>query len=194
MDRLEESLATEETRLAGIEAELNAVELQRANLEALKQVSLQSIASKQNAIVLNKEDRSVEEFAARLAEIYDPQGWGSNDYKALIAWGRTIDPAFTYRGDGISADDNLMFPVFEINIPEVLTDDFVRNVSFLAKVVSTIHSARVTIAKEIVSDYQQTPALDFVGIDGSMVIEKTGYWSRTKTTPEPLFTALKRLS
>lgn len=195
MESLTESIIADEATLADVDAQLRELEAQKSVLEAQRQDTIASIEVKKNDAVLSSETRSLDDLVAGLNAIYDPSGWGSNDFRALTVWARGIDPAFTYRGDGISRDDNIMFPVFEIDLPAEVTDETVRNVSLLARAVSTIHPARVTIAKEVVSDYDSRPVLNFVGTEGNLVSEgSSGWWSRNVKTEEPLRTALLRVS
>lgn len=195
MESLTESTAAEEAILADVDAQLREMAEKKSQLEAQRKEALASIEVKKNDAVLSSETRSLDDLVAGLNAIYDPSGWGSNDFRALTVWARAIDPAFTYRGDGISADNDLMFPVFEIDLPAEVTDETVRNVSLLARAVSTIHPARVTIAKEVVSDYDSRPVLNFVGTEGKLVLEgSSGRWSSHVKTEEPLRTALLRVS
>jgi hypothetical protein len=195
VESLTESITIDEATLADVDAQLRDLEAQKSALVAQRKNVLESIEAKQNEAVLSEESRSLTDLVTGLNAIYDPSGWGSNDFRALTVWARGIDPAFTYRGDGIASDENIMFPVFEIELPAEVTDETVRNVSLLAQAVSTIHPARITIAKEVVSDYDSRPALNFVGTDGKFVIEKSsGRWALNSKTEEPLRTALIRIA
>lgn len=195
MESLTESITVDEATLADVDAQLRDLEAQKSALEAQRKAIVVSVETKRNEVVLSAETRSVDKFAEELNALYDPQGWGSNDYRALTAWARTIDPGFTYRGDGIATDKSLMFPVFEVELPAEVTDETVRNVSLLAQVVSTIHPARITIAKEVHSDYGSRPKLTFIGTEGKFVVEESRAWvSRNVKTEDPLRTALLRIA
>lgn len=195
MESLTESITADEAAIADVDAQLRDLEAQKSALEAQRKTAVESVEAKRNEAALAPENRSLDNLVAGLDAIYDSSGWGSNDYRALTAWARTIDPAFTYRGDGISDERNIMFPVFEIELPAEMTDETVRNVSLLAQAVSTIHPARITIAKEVHSDYDSRPVLNFVGSEGKRVIEgSSGRWSRNVQTEEPLRTVLLRIA
>lgn len=195
MESLTDSITADEATLADVDAQLRELQAQKSALEAQRRATVASIETKRNDAVLSAETRSVDELAAELNALYDSTGWGNNDFRALTVWARTIDPAFTYRGDGISQDDSVMFPVFEIELPVEVTDETVRNISLLAQAVSTIHPARVTIAKEVKSDYDSRPVLNFIGTEGKLVVEgRSGRWGSNSNTAEPLRTALLRIA
>lgn len=182
--------------IAEVVTDVDLINEQIKQLQADRDAKLVLIDVMDNERALFSEGdiRDAETFRAEMLVLADEKLTTTKQNLKLSDWARTIDPSFAFRGWGIDNDNNLLFPEFTVEVPKVITDDFVRNVNFFARVVGTIQPARLRVANKSFTMGYEATFLKFTGEKSENAFTVCGSHRSGTSATRPLLAVLRQLS
>lgn len=172
------------------------LDAQIRQLEAERDAVIVNIAYLDNARALfNEEDtRDVDTFRVQMLELADETKTPAFRERLLQDWVKTIDSALTFRGWGIDNDRDELFPDFGVEVPKEITDGFVRNVNFFARVISPVQPARLRIVNETFMNGYTGTYLKFDGEKLENAFTVCGTSRSGTSVTSPLLATLRTIS
>jgi hypothetical protein len=175
--------------------DVDLINTQIKQLEEARTAGLLRIDTMDNerALFTEEETRETEAFLAELLVLADEKVTSGRE-KKLTAWAKTIDPNLSMRGWGIDNEKNELFPDFAVEVPKVITDEFVRNINFFAHIVSSVQPARLWVVNRTFLMGYDSTSLRFDGENLQDAFTVCGS-SRSGTSKTlPLLATLRNLS
>lgn len=177
-------------------SDVDLINQQIKNLEADRDAKLARIDVMDNerALSSSPDERDAETFRAEMLVLADEKVTTTRQNIKLSDWARTIDPAFAFRGWGIDNENDSLFPDFTVQVPQVITDDFVRNVNFFARITGPVQPSRLRISNHSFTMGYEGTFLKFSGDNSENAFTVCGSNRSGTSATKPLITVLRQLS
>lgn len=169
-------------------------EIQRLQADRDAKLTLIDVMDNDRALFTELDARDVEAFRAQMLVLADEQVTKSNQEKHLREWVQTIDPNLSMSGWGIDNETNTLFPSFEVIVPKEITDEFVRNINFLARVIDPVQPTRLRVSNRSFKMGYEATFLMITGdkLENAFTVCGSGH---SGTSPvKPLLTTLRKIS